>query len=387
MSAEAHSRGEDPRARAARHRGRAADLRKQAEIEEAWAAELDGEVRATSTTSAPDRERAPVRRPRERRQPPAASAARGAARRWRDQILGGCGAVHDRRLPRSLDGLLRHGSLLVQHRLRSEEASGVRTGCADAPRPLPPPRRGSRPDVRGRERGRPDPVMGARATVDERGLRDHLGAVHRRAPRPSTAGGQLGTWGAERRASAADPAAASSGPTPDRCGGARRPADGDAVACDPVRARAAATDGRGGSGDADARGLPADERRRSARGPSTCAGFITAAQRVVACGPVAAMGGAARARVAVACGAATWDGIAPRRAARDPRGTAGSCQAAHHRRGSRLLRLQDDRCPEKGTPGGPGRGRRTSWRRGHLDVGRRRSRSLPARRAAAGAGC
>jgi hypothetical protein len=59
VSAEARSGGGDPRARAARYRGRAADLRKQAQIEEAWAAELDGEVRATPTTSAPGRERAP----------------------------------------------------------------------------------------------------------------------------------------------------------------------------------------------------------------------------------------------------------------------------------------------------------------------------------------
>ncbi len=208
MSAEAHSRGEDPRARAARHRGRAADLRKQAEIEEAWAAELDGEVRATSTTSAPDRERAPVDVPGNDVSPPQPPPPAEQLGAGEIEILGLCGAFHDRRLPRSLDGLLRHGSLLVQHRLRSEEASGVRTGCADAPRPLPPPRRGSRPDVRGRERGRPGPVMGARATIDERGLRDHLGAVLRRALRPSTVGGQLDTWGAERRASAADPAAA-----------------------------------------------------------------------------------------------------------------------------------------------------------------------------------
>ena len=51
MSVEAHSGAEDSRARAALHRSRATDLRKQAEIEEASAAELDGEVRAVSSTS------------------------------------------------------------------------------------------------------------------------------------------------------------------------------------------------------------------------------------------------------------------------------------------------------------------------------------------------
>ncbi len=83
MSAEAHSRGEDPRARAARHRGRAADLRKQAEIEEAWAAELDGEA----TASAPDRERAPVDVPGNdvsppRPPPPAEQLGAGEIKSW-----------------------------------------------------------------------------------------------------------------------------------------------------------------------------------------------------------------------------------------------------------------------------------------------------------------
>jgi len=60
VSAEAHRPGEDLRARAALHRSRATDLRKRAEIEEAWAAELDGEVRAASSTSDHGRDGTPL---------------------------------------------------------------------------------------------------------------------------------------------------------------------------------------------------------------------------------------------------------------------------------------------------------------------------------------
>jgi hypothetical protein len=60
VSAGAHSRGEDSRARAALHRGRATDLRKQAEIEEARAAELDGDVRTAAAASVLGPDPAPV---------------------------------------------------------------------------------------------------------------------------------------------------------------------------------------------------------------------------------------------------------------------------------------------------------------------------------------
>ena len=57
------------------------------------------------------------------------------------------------------------------------------------------------------------------------------------------------------------------------------------------------------------------------------------------------------------------------------------------RRSRRLLRLQDDRRPEKGTPGGPRCRRRAPWRHRHLDVGRRRPRRLPAWGAGFADGC
>ena len=112
-------------------------------------------------------------------------------------------------------------------------------------------------------------------------------------------GGQRDTRVAEQGASAGDPAAASvrSAVTRARCGGARHPADGDAVARNPVKAGSPATPRRGGSGDAVARSIRADDRRRGEHSPARSAGFITscgstAAPRAVARDPISARGGA-----------------------------------------------------------------------------------------------
>ena len=386
MSAEAHSRGEDPRARAARHRGRAADLRKQAEIEEAWAAELDGEVRATSTTSAPDRERAPlldvpgndVSPPQP--PPPADQLGAGEIESW--------GAA----APCTIDVYLDHWTdyfatdpcwynivCALKKRAESElDAPTHHVLCrrlAAAVAPMFVAASGADPI---QSWGPAPPSTSADYATT---WRQYIAALLGRArPEGSSAHG----------APSGEQAPLIPPPPP----AAPRPIDAEARAVLPTVTPSPATR------QSPRRRNRWSRRQRRCRRPwppcrraSPKRTWSLHVRRVhhrrAASRRLRARrrdGGAARARVAVACGAATWTGIAPRRAARYSRGTA-LLPGCSPRRGSSLLWLEDDRRSEKGTPGRPGRSRRTSWRRGHLDVGRRRSRSLPARRAAADAGC
>ncbi len=74
----------------------------------------------------------------------------------RDQVLGPCPTFDDRRLPRSLGSLLRHGSLLAQ-RLPGDARRG-RARPPRAPRFLPPPRRGGLSDFGRAERDELGPM-------------------------------------------------------------------------------------------------------------------------------------------------------------------------------------------------------------------------------------
>lgn len=221
------------------------------------------------------------RRPRERRRSArwdhASGIDHGAARSPQGPIMGACVPVDVRGLPRTLDPLLRHGSVLAQRLPR--DATWRRTRSARASHLLPPPRRRARPGDTGIVRSPHDQVVGTCAAVDDRGVRGKLGAVHLRVVR-SERGGRLDVATADRAARAGDPAssggavAARANDNPDRGGGFHHPAGGGA---DPCGASTAHHLDRGGarSGAPTRRSVAADRRRR-ARALEAVAGSLVA---------------------------------------------------------------------------------------------------------------
>jgi hypothetical protein len=228
--------------------------------------------------------------------------------------------------------------------------------------------------------------MGGGSAIDARGLPRGVGPLHLRGDCPTEGGEHLDAAGsgpsAGHRSSTAPGASAIQGSTAPGGAAHGSAAPGDAAPRWSITNCISLADRGDDCADGTREGAAADCGRRARVAQSISAGTARVPAVAPRAAPRSPLGGAPG-TIGIVAPVGPW-GTTPQRWARPP---GARTPAAHHRRGGRLLRPQDDQRHAEGTPGGPRRGRRASRRRRHVDVGRRRSRSLPARGPTPGAGC